>query len=163
MVLDTNVIVAGVSSKQGASYQLLKEIPAQSFILLVSVPLFVEYEATLKRKKTCKLHGLSHQDVDGLLEVWARVCEPVFLNFLRLPRDFTWDELVQLLRYFDYIADQKGKTSGSRIQLTRDNYPPIDLHKPHPDNVVKSYVMRRLRDFLIEEGLLEANDDNDAL
>jgi putative PIN family toxin of toxin-antitoxin system len=86
VVLDTNVIVAGVSSKQGASYQLLKEIPAQSFTLLVSVPLFVEYEATLKREEICKLHGLSHQDVDVLLEVWAKVCEPVSLNFLWRPQ-----------------------------------------------------------------------------
>jgi putative PIN family toxin of toxin-antitoxin system len=75
-----------VSSKQGASYQLLKEIPAQSFTLLVSVPLFVEYEATLKRKEICKLHGLSHQDVDVLLEMWAKVCEPVSLNFLWRPQ-----------------------------------------------------------------------------
>jgi hypothetical protein len=89
--------------------------------------------------------------------------DKLIARFKRSPRDFTWDELVQLLRYFDYIADHKGKTSGSRIQFTRDNYPLIDLHKPHPDNIVKSCVMRRLRDFLIEEGLLEANDDNDAL
>jgi hypothetical protein len=89
--------------------------------------------------------------------------DKLIARFKRLLRNFTWHELVQLLRYFDYIADQKGKTSGSRIQLTRDNYPPIDLHKPHPDNVVKRYVMRWLCDFLIEEGLLETNDDNDAL
>jgi putative PIN family toxin of toxin-antitoxin system len=74
VVLDTNVIVAGVSNKQGASYQLLKEIPAQSFTLLVSMPLFVEYEATLKRKKICKLHGLSHFP-PCLLPFWRGVMD----------------------------------------------------------------------------------------
>jgi len=64
VVLDTNVIVAGVSSNQGASYQLLKEIPEQRFTMLVSVPLFVEYEATLKRQEICEAHGLSHRDVN---------------------------------------------------------------------------------------------------
>lgn len=86
VVLDTNVIVAGVSSNQGASYQLLKEIPGQSFTMLVSVPLFVEYEATLKRLEICKAHGLSHHDVDILLQVWAKVCEPVSLHFLWRPQ-----------------------------------------------------------------------------
>jgi len=86
IVLDTNVIVAGVSSNQGASYQLLKEIPGQSFIMLVSVPLFVEYEATLKRQEICKAHGLPHHDVDILLQVWAKVCKPVSLHFLWRPQ-----------------------------------------------------------------------------
>jgi putative PIN family toxin of toxin-antitoxin system len=86
VVLDTNVIVAGVSSNRGASYQLLKEIPGQSFTMLVSVPLFVEYEATLKRQEICKAHGLSHHDVDALLKMWAKVCEPVSLHFLWRPQ-----------------------------------------------------------------------------
>ncbi len=73
VVLDTNVIVAGVSSMQGASYQLLREIPEQSFTMLVSVPLFMEYEATLKRKDIRKMHDLSCCDVDIWLKVWAEV------------------------------------------------------------------------------------------
>jgi hypothetical protein len=79
----------GYRASRALPYQLLKEIPAQSFTLLVSVPLFVEYEATLKRKEICKLHGLSHQDVDVLLEVWAKACEPVSLNFLWRPHCVT--------------------------------------------------------------------------
>jgi predicted nucleic acid-binding protein len=71
---------------QGASYQLLREIPEQSFTMLVSVPLFMEYEATLKRKDIRKMHDLSCCDVDIWLKVWAEVCEPVPLHFLWRPQ-----------------------------------------------------------------------------
>jgi putative PIN family toxin of toxin-antitoxin system len=128
VVLDTNVIVAGVSSKQGASYQLLKEIPAQSFTLLVSVPLFVEYEATLNREEIYKPHGLSHQDVDVLLEVWAKVCEAVSLNFLWPQLRDTGDEMVletavngsaQAIVTFN-IADFRHACSRFGVELVQD-------------------------------------------
>jgi putative PIN family toxin of toxin-antitoxin system len=86
VVLDTSVIVAGVLSKQGASYQLLRAIPTKSFVTLVSVPLFIEYEATLKREEIRQRHGLSLEDIDTLLKVWAKICQPVSLHFLWRPQ-----------------------------------------------------------------------------
>ena len=49
IVLDTNVIVAGLQSRHGASNRLLGLVPERRFALLLSVPLFLEYEAVLKR------------------------------------------------------------------------------------------------------------------
>ncbi len=86
VVFDTNVMVAGLRSRQGASFLLLSEIPRRRFATLVSVPLLVEYEATLKRSEIRKAHGLSLRDVDALLKVWADCCEPVHLHYLWRPQ-----------------------------------------------------------------------------
>ena len=49
VVLDTNVLVAALRSSSGASRQLLLALRDRRFAAVVSVPLFLEYEATLKR------------------------------------------------------------------------------------------------------------------
>ncbi|MEZ5477280.1 MAG: PIN domain-containing protein [Thiolinea sp.] len=43
-VLDTNVIIAGLRSRDGASFQLLQRVWQGSFPFLLSVPLVLEYE-----------------------------------------------------------------------------------------------------------------------
>lgn len=50
MVLDTNVLVAGLRSRRGASFRLLSEIGRGRFELVVSVPLVLEYEDVLGRQ-----------------------------------------------------------------------------------------------------------------
>jgi predicted nucleic acid-binding protein len=50
MVLDTNVVIAGTRSDQGASFQLLLAALERRFTLLLSVPLCLEYEAVLTRR-----------------------------------------------------------------------------------------------------------------
>lgn len=52
MVLDTNVLVSGLRSKRGASYQLLTLLGAGRFTTAVSVPLVVEYEKALVDPRT---------------------------------------------------------------------------------------------------------------
>jgi HicA toxin of bacterial toxin-antitoxin, len=76
-------------------------------------------------------------------------------RFRQQPADFTWDELVRLLRNFGYEVDAKGKTSGSRVRFVRHGYPSINLHRPHPRTIVRRYQLRQVRAFLIAEGLLE--------
>jgi len=44
VVLDTSVLVAGLRSRRGASYQLLLELGDESYEIAATVPLFVEYE-----------------------------------------------------------------------------------------------------------------------
>jgi hypothetical protein len=70
-------------------------------------------------------------------------------RFLNLPKDFSWDELTRLLRKYGYYQNNKGKTSGSRVKFEKDNsdiY--LDLHKPHPKNVLKPYQVIDVLDFL---------------
>ena len=51
VVLDTNVLVAGLISRDGASFELLRRVGVDSGIQpSLSVPLVFEYEAALRRK-----------------------------------------------------------------------------------------------------------------
>ena len=76
-------------------------------------------------------------------------------RFRRQPADFTWDELVRLLRHVGYEVQSRGRTSGSRVRFARAGYPPINLHRPHPGSIVRRYQLREVQEFLIAEGLME--------
>ena len=52
VVLDTNVLVSGLRSKQVASYKLLTMLGEGQFVTAVSVPLVVEYEKALADPRT---------------------------------------------------------------------------------------------------------------
>jgi len=84
---------------------------------------------------------------------------------MQLPNDFSWDELVRLFGIFGFLLDNKGKTSGSGVQFVK-NGEVHTLHKPHPTNVIKSYAMKKVYNFLNERGLLKEtyeenkNEDN---
>lgn len=70
------------------------------------------------------------------------------------PTDFTWDELVRLLKGLGYVQALVGKTGGSRRRFSHAVGPIIALHKPHPGNVVKMYVIDDVLRVLTEEGLI---------
>lgn len=89
VVLDTNVIVAGLRSNRGASFQLLQELGTGEarFRPCLSVPLVLEYESALRR-----VEGLSQDDVEVVLDYLCKVGnlrEIYFLwrPFLRDPAD----------------------------------------------------------------------------
>jgi predicted nucleic acid-binding protein len=66
IVIDTNVWIAALRSKRGASYKLLSLIDSGKFEANLSVPLVLEYEDTAKR-----LVGeipLTERDVDDILD-----------------------------------------------------------------------------------------------
>ncbi|PKP77140.1 MAG: hexulose-6-phosphate synthase [Alphaproteobacteria bacterium HGW-Alphaproteobacteria-3] len=70
------------------------------------------------------------------------------------PRDLTWDELVRLLSALGYEEARSGKTGGSRRRFVHASAPIVSLHKPHPGNIVKMYVIDDVMRVLTEEGLL---------
>ena len=70
------------------------------------------------------------------------------------PRDFSWDELVRLLEALDYREAATGKTGGSRRRFVHETAPSIMLHKPHPGNIVKMYVVHEVLRVLSEEKLI---------
>lgn len=70
------------------------------------------------------------------------------------PKDFTFDEAETLLGYLSYSKSNKGKTSGSRVAFTSENHAPILLHKPHPNNELKSYQVQQLIEILQQEELI---------
>ena len=71
-----------------------------------------------------------------------------------VPSDFTYDELRQLLKYFGFREVETGKTSGSAVKYyNRELGVPIYIHRPHPGNIVKKYVLRELIRLLSKEEL----------
>jgi hypothetical protein len=81
--------------------------------------------------------------------------EKLLERFLRLPKDFTWDELKSLLKKYGYIPNNKGKTSGSRISFEKeDSNIALNLHKPHPENTLKPYQMKDTLEFLKRIGVI---------
>lgn len=79
--------------------------------------------------------------------------EKLIERFKKQPNDFTWDELVRLFAIFGYTIGNKGKTSGSRVIFVKDESS-YTLHKPHPGNIIKIYVMKQVLEFLTKNKLL---------
>lgn len=65
VVIDTNVIFAGLWSQRGASYQLLQRLESGEFDFHLSVPLVLEYEDVCLRHRT-EL-GLSRGDISVVI------------------------------------------------------------------------------------------------
>ena len=76
-------------------------------------------------------------------------------RFLKMPSDFTFEEMQRLLEGYGYEKSNKGRTSGSRIIFKNGDKRPIMLHKPHPGNIVKGYAMKQVLDELREAGLIK--------
>ena len=65
VVLDTNVLVAALRSRRGASHRLLRLVGDQRWQINPSVPLLLEYEDVLKRPDAG--HHLTPEEVDDVL------------------------------------------------------------------------------------------------
>ena len=60
------------------------------------------------------------------------------------PKDFTYDELKSLLNKLGFFENNKGKTTGSGVEF-KDKYErKITLHKPHPNNIIKPYIIKAI-------------------
>lgn len=85
VVLDTDVIVAAVRSARGASRAILDAVGEGSGTGLISVPLFIEYEAVLSRPGLLEETGLSMIEVNRILDGLASIMEPVDIHYLWRP------------------------------------------------------------------------------
>src|SRR5260370_35768029 len=83
IVLDTNVLVAAMRSKQGASYRLLSLLGDGRWRPNVTVAVVLEYEAVLKRD--CLQFGLTEEDVDDVVDAICAQGGLHRLYFLRRP------------------------------------------------------------------------------
>ena len=81
LVLDTDVVVAGLRSDRGASRQLLLAALDRRIVVMASVPLMLEYEAVLTRPEHLEKTGLSVKETDAVLDALAAVIEPVYVWF----------------------------------------------------------------------------------
>jgi len=69
------------------------------------------------------------------------------------PKDFTFDEMRNVLESLGFEMFNKGKTSGSRVKFMKDNIP-IILHKPHPRKELLEYQIKQVLVILEKEDLI---------
>lgn len=90
IVLDTNVLVAGLRSRSGASFRLLDLVGEERFDIHLSVPLIFEYEDALARQVA--QHTISAEAMEAVLDFHCAVAERhqiffLWRPYLRDPRD----------------------------------------------------------------------------
>jgi len=85
IVLDTDVLVAGLRSSKGASRQLLILLDEERFEALASVGLVLEYEAVLKRPENLTAAGLSESEIEEFINAFALIVKPIKTFYLWRP------------------------------------------------------------------------------
>lgn len=90
VVIDTNVFISALKSRDGASFKLLFKTDYEKYTNCISTPLIFEYESVAKREN--KLDYLKNDDIDIILDKLCQVsekCKVFFLwrPFLKDPRD----------------------------------------------------------------------------
>ena len=86
LVLDTDVVVAGMRSPTGASAAILRYIREGYVTLLLSVPLAIEYEAVCQKAEHRLASGLSERQTDIFVSAIIAMAEPVETHFLWRPQ-----------------------------------------------------------------------------
>jgi len=74
-------------------------------------------------------------------------------RLLSIPKDFTWSELVTLMKGLSYDL-QKAGGSGRKFVL-RESKSTLFIHEPHPAKVLKPYQVRDVVHHLSKDGFLE--------
>jgi len=64
-----------------------------------------------------------------------------------IPKDFTWDELVTLLKSYGFVVLNG---SGSRRKFVNAEKRLINIHCPHPGSIVKQYSLKDVKSVLDE-------------
>ncbi len=82
--------------------------------------------------------------------------EKLLKRLLSVPSDFEWKELVTILSSLGFTEIAAGKTGGSRKKfIHHDLRLIINLHKPHPDNILKKYALKQVIETLKIGGLIK--------
>lgn len=67
--------------------------------------------------------------------------EKVITRLKLNPKDFTYEEAKKILNSLGFFEHNKGRTSGSRVEFRKENKK-IQIHKPHPGNILKPYQIK---------------------
>lgn len=96
VVIDTNVVIAALRSRRGASFQLLGRVGMKEFQMSLSVPLVLEYEEAGKR--AAREAGLTASDVDDVVDYLCSEADLREIHYLWRPflRDPDDDHLLEL-------------------------------------------------------------------
>ena len=82
IVIDTNVLVAALRSRRGASFKLVSFLPNDKFSLFISVPLVLEYEDALMRLESS---AITEQDIRNFIDFLCEIGHHQEIFFLWRP------------------------------------------------------------------------------
>lgn len=73
--------------------------------------------------------------------------EKLLAKFLETPTrsDLTFQDLKIVMGKFGFVMEER---AGSRVAFTKEGEQPIMLHKPHPGNELKQYIVKQLQERL---------------
>lgn len=83
VVVDTNVLVAALRSRRGASFRLLSLLRARRYELCVTVPLVMEYADVLGRPG---MVPVSQTQVDAIIDMICREAHQQTVHYLWRPQ-----------------------------------------------------------------------------
>jgi putative PIN family toxin of toxin-antitoxin system len=83
IVIDTNILVAALKSRRGASYKLVSLLPSDKFSIVVSVPLVLEYEDVLKRVELPA--AITNEDIGVFIDFLCKISRHQDIYFLWRP------------------------------------------------------------------------------
>jgi putative PIN family toxin of toxin-antitoxin system len=86
IVMDTDVLIAGMRSPSGASAELLRRARRSEIDIAASVSLFMEYEAVCSRPEHLSAAGFDQQQLQVFLDGLAFIVKPVEVHFLWRPQ-----------------------------------------------------------------------------
>lgn len=82
--------------------------------------------------------------------------EKLVRRFRTLPKDFTFEEVEALFGSYGFTLENKGTTSGSRVKFYNEkDQNSYIMHKPHPSNIIKGYMMRDILNYLLKNGYIK--------
>ena len=106
IVIDTNVVIAALRSKRGASARLLSLADTGRFEINDSVPLILEYEEVLQRQRVTL--GLSSRDVTSFIDSLCAVARhhEIYFHWRPFLRDADDEMILELAvsAQCDYIV-----------------------------------------------------------
>ncbi len=73
-------------------------------------------------------------------------------RLIKKPKDFTYDEMVLLLSNYGFKL-HSGAGSGVKF-IKEGSNEVIHFHRPHPDGILKNYVLQQVIDKLRKDGML---------
>ena len=81
VVIDTNILVAALRSRRGASYKLVSLLPSDKLSIVVSVPLVIEYEDVLKRVELPA--AIANEDIGVFIDFLCKISKHQDIYFRR--------------------------------------------------------------------------------
>lgn len=86
IVLDTDIIIAGLRSPTGASAELLRRVRRGELTLLASVALCMEYEAKITMESHVQAAGLTQEEARQFVDALIAMIQPVKIHYLWRPQ-----------------------------------------------------------------------------